>query len=92
MKPDEEISPIPDDDELADAVHAAAIAHPPVDGAVLMGYVFVGEYRLPEGGDQLSKRSGDVHGDTLRSWREQGYLFSALHTDWAISDEDEGDE
>lgn len=71
---------------LAGAVQETLQAHPPVEGALLIGWVVVAEYRTPEDELWLSKRSGDPMGSSLVSWREAGYLHSALNTSWEDED------
>jgi hypothetical protein len=58
-----------------------------LDGTVLVGFMVVAEWRGPDGGQWLSKVSGD-HGANLPTWRQRGFAAEVLHDMWGDQPED----
>jgi len=60
-----------------------------LEGAVLTGFLIVGEWQAPDGSRWLSKLSGDSS-RSLPPWRERMFGFEVAHEWW--DDEREGDD
>ena len=63
-----------------------------LEGAVLIGFLLIGEWQAPNGNRWLSKVSGD-HTSELSPWRERGMAFEVAHEWWDDErEEDAGSE
>lgn len=79
-------------ERLFEAVQAEAHSDDDLEGAVLVGFMVVAEWRAPGGDQWISKVSGD-HSAALPSWRERGLAAEVLHDWWAGNDdENQGDD
>jgi hypothetical protein len=50
-----------------------------MEDAVLVSYVTVAEWVLPDGSRQLTELDGQANGDRLARWQAQGLMFNLLH-------------
>lgn len=62
---------------LHDGVQGAFAEHE--NGALLTGWYLVAELRTPDGESYLAYRTGDLNGESLKSWQGLGYLHSAVN-------------
>lgn len=77
---------------LHDSIQGTNDQDDEVQGAVLIGFVVVGEWMDSEGGRWLTRMDGTNGGEAaLTTWQSQGYLHNALN-DWPTDyDQDEED-
>jgi hypothetical protein len=73
---------------LFEAIQTTARDDKDIEGAVLIGFLVVAEWKAPDGdGVWISKISGDYSGP-LPPWRQRGYASEVVNAFW----EDESNE
>jgi hypothetical protein len=77
-------------EQLYGAIQATASQDDELSDNVLVGFLVVAEWRGPDGGQWLSKVSGD-HGANLPTWRQRGYAAEVLHDMWGQESEEENE-
>ena len=55
---------------------------------IAVGWLMIVEWASTDGG-LLTRTSGDARGEVLPEWREDGFLFNALHRPWPSAEGDQ---
>lgn len=61
-----------------DALQQSRQLAPFLDGAVLVKFVAVCDFALPDGEHAIVKMGSDADGQDLRSWEAEGLMFNML--------------
>lgn len=78
--------------EIREALEQPIRNYADLDGAMLVGWVVLGEWSDPEGERWITKTAGDVNDANPPIWTVKGWLYHALDTAQRDSDADSEEE
>lgn len=78
-------------ERMYEAIQATAQDDDNLTETVLVGFMVVAEWRGADGGQWLSKISGD-HGSSLPTWRQRGYAAEVLNDMWGDQPDEDVEE